>query len=205
MISRAFSSCPSHCQFISSPAHPIWVLLVDSHLIQCQEQTLEYSQEVIRIWALWRRKPHECIYIDKTFEPSWSYEASFLPPSQRCPPIESRYCHGKVPKMISFYAPCGFSRGLKTSPEKSCRYLKFDRDSFLATLKPEEVGPQQWRCQSYPPLHWHVYYHRCQNIFRMYREDTDTNLQCTTIGSVLALIISLKNRTNLNMKIQLNS
>ena len=37
-------------------------------------------------------KPHECIYIDKTFEPSWSYEASFLPPSQRCPPIDNRYC-----------------------------------------------------------------------------------------------------------------
>ena len=39
----------------------------------------------------------------------------------------------------------------------------------------------------------------------MYREDTDTNLQCTTIGSVLALIIFLKNRTNLNIEIKLNS
>ena len=42
-------------------------------------------------------------------------------------------------------------------------------------------------------------------FFRMYWEDPNTNLQCTTIGSVLALIIFLKNRTNLNMKVQLNS
>ena len=88
-------------------------------------------------------KPHECIYIDKTFEPSWFYEASFLPPSQRCPPIQSSYCHGKVQKMISFYAPCGFSQGLKASPEKSYWYLKFDLRLHLSIVPPEEVGLQQ--------------------------------------------------------------
>ena len=130
-------------------------------------------------------------------------------------PMKPHFCHhpkdvhllraGIVPKMIWILCTLWFLSGFESKSWKSWWYLKFDRDSILAGLKPEEVGPQQWRCQSYPPRHWQCLITQMSKYFRMLREDTDTNLQCTTIGSVLALIISLKNRTNLNMKIKLNS